>query len=179
MMIDTAPALKPEDLGNHTLDVALAYLGSGLSIIPVARDGTKQPDARLLPREYDDDTGHFKATWNPFKDHVRNGERVPGRLPTEKEVQDWFGRPNPPGIGVIGGAVSGGLECLDFDTRAEQIFRAWCEMVESEAPGLLAKLSIAKTPKPGYHVRYRCSEVSIPGNTKLAEDPALPPKERT
>ncbi len=123
MMIDTAPALKPEDLGNHTLDVALAYLGSGLSIIPVARDGTKQPDARLLPREYDDDTGHFKATWNPFKDQ--------------------------------------------------------CEMVESEAPGLLAKLSIAKTPKPGYHVRYRCSEVSIPGNTKLAEDPALPPKERT
>jgi hypothetical protein len=178
-MTDTAPGVKPEDRGNDTLDTALGYLGARLSIIPIALDGTKHPDVRLLPREYDEDTSHFKATWNPFKDRVRNGERVPGRLPTEKEVREWFDRPKPPGIAVIGGAVSGGLECLDFDTRAEEIFPTWCEMVEAEAPGLLAKLSIARTPKPGYHVRYRCIEVSIPGNTKLAEDPALPPKERT
>src|SRR5262245_11505791 len=90
----------------RTLDAALAYLRAGLSIIPIARDGTKQPDGRLLPREFDEVTGKSKATWNPFKDHERNGERVAGRLPTELEVRNWFSRPNPPGVAVIGGAVS-------------------------------------------------------------------------
>jgi hypothetical protein len=178
-MTDTAPGVKPQDRAHDTLAIALAYLRAGLSIIPIARDGTKQPDGWLLPRELDEDTGKFKATWNPFKDHAKNGKRVPGRLPTEQEVREWFGRPNPPGIAVIGGAVSGGLECLDFDTRAEDIFPAWGELVEAEAPGLLARVSVARTPKPGYHVRYRCLGVPIPGNAKLAEDPTLPPRERT
>jgi hypothetical protein len=35
----------------------------------------------------------------------------------------------------------------------------------------VARLSITRTPKPGYHVRYRCHEIDVPGNTKLAIDP--------
>jgi D5 N terminal like len=34
----------------------------------------------------------------------------------------------------------------------------------------VARLSITRTPKPGYHVRYRCHEIDVPGITKLAID---------
>lgn len=40
---------------NGVLDAALAYLRASLSFLPVARDGTKRPDAQLLPRVLGDD----------------------------------------------------------------------------------------------------------------------------
>src|SRR5262249_55183812 len=62
------------------------------------------------------------------------------------------------------------LECLDFDDEAEVIFPAWCKLVQAEAPWLMARLSVVRTPKPGYHVRYRVPDMQVPGNTKLAMD---------
>ncbi len=41
----------------------------------------------------------------------------------------------------------------------------------------MARLSVCKTPKPGYHARYRCPAVG--GNQKLAADPEKPPDKRT
>ena len=146
---------------------ALAYLDAGLSLLPVARDGTKRPDGQLLPRVARDD-GLFHATWDPFKE----------RLAAREDVERWFRGAAPAGIGVIGGAVSGGLECIDFDARAEEIYPEWRALVEAEAPGLPDRLSVARTPKPGYHVRFRCPDIDIPGNTKLAMDPAAPRNER-
>jgi putative DNA primase/helicase len=145
------------------LDAALAYRRAGLSLIPIATDGSKRPDGRLLPRLQVGD-GRNRATWKPFQE----------RLPSEAELRHWFDRPNPPGVAVIGGEVSGHLEQLDFDREAATIFPAWCELVEAEVPGLTARLSVVTTPRepPGYHVRYRCPEVAIPGNMKLAMDPA-------
>jgi hypothetical protein len=143
---------------------ALAYHDAGLSVLPVARDGSKRPDPSRLPRVPGDD-GRFRATWGPLK-----AER-----PAREDVARMFAGSRPPGIGVIGGAVSGGLECIDFDSEAENLFPAWCGLVEAECPGLVGRLSVARTPKPGFHVRYRCPEVEIPGNTKLATDPAAPP----
>ena len=48
----------PKTNGNRkeapdTLATALAYRRAGLSIVPVARDGSKAPDGRLLPEEWD------------------------------------------------------------------------------------------------------------------------------
>jgi putative DNA primase/helicase len=140
---------------------ALAYLDAGLSLLPVARDGSKRPDTSRLPRVRGDD-GLYHPTWDPMK----------AEPPARAAVEQWFKGANPPGIGVIGGAVSGGLECIDFDAEAETNFPAWCDLVEAEVPGLIARLSIARTPKPGFHVRYRCPDVDMPGNTKLAMDPA-------
>jgi hypothetical protein len=150
-----------------TLTKALAYLDAGLSVVPVACDGTKRPDTTRLPRVPGDD-GLYHPSWDPLK----------AEPAAREEVARWFAGGRPPGIGVIGGAVSGALETIDFDARAEEVFPAWRELVEAEAPGLIERLSVAHTPKPGYHARYRCPDIDIPGNQKLAVDPAAPPDER-
>jgi hypothetical protein len=160
------------------LHAARAYLGAGLSLIPVARDGTKAPSGLDLPVKADttgqpvlNGHGRPQRTWDPYKE----------RLPTEEEIRAWFDREQPAGIGVVGGKVSGNLECLDFDKGAEAIYPQWRELVEAECPGLVGRLTVVKTPRrpAGYHVRYRCPGVVIPGNTKLAVDPSLPRGEQT
>jgi hypothetical protein len=163
---------RPEDIPSskrapNVPQIALAFRDAGLSVLPVARDGSKAPDWTRLPRVLGDD-GLYHPKWEPLQEE----------LPSREDVARMFGGSRPPGIAVIGGGVSGGLECLDFDAESETIFPAWCELVEAERPGLVARLSVAKTPKPGYHVRYRCPDIDVPGNTKLAMNPAAPPAER-
>src|SRR5262249_13577672 len=133
---------------------ALAYLDAGQSVIPIKRDGSKAPD---LPG------------WKK-----RQRERM-----TADEARRLWDRPDPPGIAVICGAVSGGLELIDFDVDADNIFPAWCDLVEVECPGLVGRLSVVRTPRPGYHVRYRVKGGQVPGNDKLASDPRRPAKEQT
>ncbi len=94
-MTDTTPGVKSEDRGNDTLDVARASLGAGLSIIPIARDGSKAPDWKLLPQEWDEENAKYHFVWKPFTT----------RLPTEAEARQWFDRPRPPGIAAISGAA--------------------------------------------------------------------------
>jgi hypothetical protein len=127
------------------LGCASRYLAAGISIIPIRNDGSKAPAI---------------TAWNPYT----------VSLPAATEVKYWFDRDDPPGIAIIGGRVSGNLECLDFDAHADEIFVAWCSLVEAEAPGLIARLCVTRTPKPGFHVRYRCTDFAVPGNTKFAID---------
>jgi hypothetical protein len=138
--------------GNNVLSAALSYDLTGISIIPIKVDGSKVPAL---------------SSWKSFQ------RRQPGL----SQVQTWF-RPgnNQPGIGTICGKVSGNLELLDFDEG--KLFDPWCDLVDAEAPGLLAKLNIVETPREsrGYHVRYRCTSVQIPGNTKLAMRPGVDEK---
>jgi putative DNA primase/helicase len=149
-----------------TLGAALACVRAGISVIPIARGGGKLPDVGLLPREWDERTATYRATWKPFT----------RRVATEEQVRQWFAGPSPPGFATIGGSVSRNLEQLDFDVRAEEVFPEWCALVEAEAPGLTYKLSVSTTPRGGYHVRYRCPGITIPGNTKLAEEPVVNPE---
>jgi hypothetical protein len=130
---------------------AQTYIRAGLCPIPIRADGSKAPALR---------------EWTSYQT----------RLPTEEEIANLFS--GHVGVAIVGGAVSGNLECLDFDTDADRIFPEWRELVEFEAPGLYERLSVATTPKPGFHVRYRC-ETPVPGNDKLAEDPTARGKERT
>jgi hypothetical protein len=136
--------------GGSPLDIALAYLRAGLSIIPVRADGSKRPD-------------------------VNKWERFQKEPPSEIIIRHWW-KERKRGIAIIGGAVSGNLECLDFD-RGE-LFGPWCELVELQAPGLVPRLSVVQTPREpaGYHVRYRCREVDIDGNRKLAQEPGTDAK---
>ena len=115
---------------------AMAYLAAGLSCLPATK-------ARKHPA-----IGSWK-NWQT-------------RLPTEVEVRAWFSNPHD-AVCVVAGAVSGNLECLDFDNGGE-LFAAWIEKVDT---GLLAKLVIEQTPSGGYHVCYRC-ESPVEGNLKLA-----------
>ncbi len=115
---------------------AMAYLAAGLSCLPATK-------ARKHPA-----IGSWK-NWQT-------------RLPTEVEVRAWFSNQHD-AICVVSGAVSGNLECMDFDNGGE-LFAAWMEKVDT---GLLAKLVIEQTPSGGYHVCYRCEE-PVEGNLKLA-----------
>jgi hypothetical protein len=126
---------KPKD--NFTLDIARAYRNAGISVIPIKRDGSKAPAC---------------SAWLPYQT----------RLATDADLHKWFGGSKPAGIGTVGGAVSGGLEQMDFDTRAEELFAKFCELVEAEAPGLLAKICVVEMPRNpvGYHVVHAAAKPS-------------------
>src|SRR4051794_29192763 len=116
-VIDTAEAIKSSGAARpdsadpaDTLAAARAYVAAGQSVLPVKRDGSKVPARK----------------WAVYQE----------RLATDRELVEWFGPPDPYGIAIVGGAVSGGLELLDFDQRAAEIYPAWCELVEASCPGL-------------------------------------------
>lgn len=121
------------------LDGARRLRDAGLSVIPIKTDGSK---AVAL------------SSWKPYQK----------QLPTEGELRRWFGRGQSLGIAIIGGAVSGSLEMLDFD--APELIAEWCELVEEAAPGLLERLPQVETPTGGLHIFYRCKMIA--GNQKLA-----------
>lgn len=134
------------------LDAALSYQRARLSVIPIKSDGSKAP----------------ACTWKQYQEKAAD----------ETQIYVWFSNNDRLGIGIIAGKVSGNLEHLDFDHDAATVYPAWCDMVEAEAPGLLARLCVRKTPSDGYHVSYRCPKVTIPGDTKIASKPVeVPGKE--
>ena len=128
---------------------ALNLIRAGVSVVPCTRE-TKLPYFKVLPKDPDSD----RATWNPYKETIADDETV----------QRWFGPADA--IAIVGGAVSGGLEILDFDSPA--LFGPWRELVDSIAPGLYDQLPVQRTQSGGYHVCYRCA--TIEGNQKLAEE---------
>jgi hypothetical protein len=116
-----------------TLDYTYRYVDAGISVIPLRLDGSKSPAI---------------GTWKPYSE----------RLPTVAELHEWFSR--PAGIGLITGAVSGGIEVLDFDMPT----LIW-PMLSMLNRSLVERLSIYETPG-GWHLIYRCTEIC--GNTKIA-----------
>lgn len=121
----------------HIRDFAKRYTAAGLSVLPIRADGTKAPA-------------------------IRSWQELQARIGTEAELDSWFS--NGCGIGVIAGAVSGGLEILDFD--APGIFERFTAAVDTVSPGLLERLPHIATPGDGHHLFLRCSDVD--GNQKLA-----------
>lgn len=122
------------------LESALAYVAAGISVVPIKLDGTKRPPVR----------------WKEYQ----------SRIAGERELRDWFGCKNPAGIAAIGGAVSGGLELLDFDTA--EVGEQWLALMRAEEPELLSRLTLVRSPRPGLHVWYRVDGMPVPGNQKLA-----------
>lgn len=125
------------------LGVARDYVAAGISILPIRADGSKHAGLDI---------------WKPLQ----------SRLPTDSELQEWFDSGEILGIGTIGGSVSGGLEQLDFDHDADSVYAQWAELVEAEHPGLVASLTTIRTPKNGYHIKYRVNDFTVPGSAKLA-----------
>ncbi len=119
------------------IELAVSYRKAGLAALPAAK-AKKRPSI-----------GGWK-TWSK-------------RLPTEMEIAAWFAN-NQDGICIVAGAVSGNLECIDFDAHGE-LYPAWKEKV---APEVFARLVVERTPSGGLHVLYRCEE-PVEGNRKLAQ----------
>ena len=110
---------------------------ASLSIIPIRADGSKAA----------------ATAWKVYQ----------SCLPTDAELTDWFRHPGY-GLAIVGGAISGHLEILDFD--AADLFSPWADLVEELCPGLLQRLPLVQTPTDGRHVYERCE--TIEGNLKLA-----------
>lgn len=123
------------------VSIALACLAEGISVIPIRHDGSKAPT----------------VAWSEFQ----------SRRMSDEEAERFF--PDNVGIAAVAGSISNGLELIDFDEEADEIFPIWCGLIDSEAPHLLKNLSIVRTPGDGFHVRYRCADNA--GNTKLARTP--------
>lgn len=71
-------------------------------------------------------------------------------------------------IGIICGAVSGGLVCIDFDVKNGDKWGEWVDIADDTMPGLLMKLVVELTPSGGYHVIYRTDQKI--GNVQLAKN---------
>ena len=131
------------------LATALAALAAGLSVIPIANDGSKKT---LLP------------SWKEYQ----------SRRATPEEVRAWYKRWPEAGLAIIAGAVSGNLEIADFDNR--DTYREYHTLAATSNPVLKDVLYrvlngyLEMSPK-GVHFIYRC-EVAGSGNQKLATRPA-------
>jgi hypothetical protein len=158
------PLMNPANIQTRTVDTlatATALNAAGLSTIRIKVDGSKTP----------------KGKWGAYGPGIKDqhGKVITAAcLPTSQELTSWF-RSNQFAIGVAHGRVSGNSELLDFDKDAQTTFPAWIWLVEKLMPGLHAKLTIIGTPRSEHsrHVVYRCTAVIIPGNTKVAEQPAV------
>ena len=118
------------------------FLKAQLSVIPTKED--KLP--ALL-------------SWKPYQ-----SKRI-----AEDEVEALFSGANVKGLAIICGAISGGLEVIDVDTKHDTTGSLWDELrglIEDNLPELYSRLVIAQTKSGGYHIYYRCS--SIAGNLKLS-----------
>lgn len=136
-------ATSPTAGGSEPLTVhdhARRLVDAGFSVVPIRLDGSKQPAV---------------SAWKPYQ-HQR---------PTAAELAAWFDGLNPPGIAIIGGEISGHLEISDCDDP--EIYAPWTALIEQECPGLIARLAIVRTPRPGYQLWYRC-EAPVDANQKLA-----------
>jgi hypothetical protein len=120
------------------VQAAQSYLRAGLCVLPA----NLERKFTTLP------------TWKAFQ----------SCLPSEAQVAGWFA--DARAICIIAGAVSGNLEAMDFDCRAEA-FAAWREIVHAEAPNLLPKLVLERSQSWGRHLIYRLAGGST-RSTKLA-----------
>jgi putative DNA primase/helicase len=136
-----------------TLTAALAWHAAGASVVRVATDGTKRPLGR----------------WQQYQTH----------RPLEASVRTWFEHGHP-GVGLVLGAVSGGLEMLEFEGRAvtEGVAKEFGEICEASGLGdLWQKLRtgyLETTPSGGGHLIYRVAGGPVLPNTKLARRPSTP-----
>jgi len=58
-----------------------------------------------------------------------------------------------PGLAIVAGIVSGGLEIIDFDQA--ELFSEWAAIVSAKKPTLLPRLVRVRSPRPGIHVYFR------------------------
>ena len=130
---------------NKILDRALELIALGISVIPIKTDGSKRP---AIP------------AWRTYQEKV----------PSEEAVRAWFTNHPDAGIAVVLGEVSGGLECVDFDSRSS--YGTWRD--DTRASGLAETVRdlengfLERSPN-GYHLLWRSPVIE--GSRKLAQEP--------
>nr|WP_221382782.1 bifunctional DNA primase/polymerase [Actinoplanes polyasparticus] len=132
-------------------DAALAWHDAGFCVLPAAGDGTKRP------------LGDWK------------------RYQREQFPREALASGQHHGIGLVCGAVSGGLEMLEAEGRAMQegaLQKVAAAAAERGLDELWRRITVdpgayvEMTPSGGVHILYRITGGPVPGNTKLASRPA-------
>lgn len=119
------------------LAAAKAFVSKGVSVLPLKAD--KRPSV---------------PSWQEFQIQI----------PAAESLEAMFR--GAVGIGAICGAVSGCLECIDFDEVGA--YERWRDTLVDNGYGDLVKsLTVQKTPSGGHHAVYRCID-GIEGNRQLA-----------
>jgi len=144
---------------NEVYAAAKAYIDAGLSVIPIALDGTKQPKSSVLPLQNESlpRSDKNRPTWKPFAE----------RLATDDELHKWFDS-GQAAIAIVGGSVSGNLERIDFDQPG--IYDEWLALcIACQCSELVDDLVGVRTPRDPscYHLYYRCDE-PVQTSQKLA-----------
>lgn len=134
----------------HTLlDAARAFAAAGVSVVPVANDGTKRPAGR----------------WEQYQH----------QLATNEDLQRWFAPGVFDGLGVVCGSVSGNLEMLELEGRAIDLGPQLAQVLaDNGAADLWTRLSagyLERSPSGGFHWLYRVVDGPARRNTKLARRP--------
>lgn len=163
---------------NDLLTAGLAALHAGCSLVPIDKT-TKRPHYDLLPQvcsipRLEKDGVYMDSRGAPMKQgSVDRGKgswaHFQYNRPTETELREWVRKGAQ--LALVGGAVSGGLECLDFDTidsTGASLHDAWRADVDTQADGLIWQ----RTGGGGYQYVFRSS--ACEENQKLAylPDPA-------
>jgi putative DNA primase/helicase len=134
------------------VSAALEWHDAGCAVIPIRADGSKAP----------------RIAWRRYQ-----------QLRADREqVERWF-TGSPPGLGVVCGAASGGLEMLELEGRAvaEGLGAALVDLISAAGLAELWKRITEqgyteRTPSGGVHVLYRVSGIEVSRNLKLARRPA-------
>lgn len=133
------------------LETALALYAEGIVALPVRTDGSKAPAL---------------SSWKTYQQ----------TRPTVDEMLLWFGTNSTDGIGVLTGAISGGLEMVELEGRAVEA-GALDELVDLASDNNILDLLDRvregyqeSTPSGGLHLLYRVTGGEVRRNTKLARD---------
>jgi putative DNA primase/helicase len=105
------------------LEAALALAGAGCSVVPARPDGSKAP----------------ATEWRWYQK----------QRPATGQVEAWLGNGTYDGFGVICGAVSGGLEMLEFEGRAvaAELYARYIGLLADHGLGELWQQITTATPK--------------------------------
>jgi hypothetical protein len=129
-------------------DAARAAYAAGLCVVPPCEDGSKRPD----------------GTWKQYQ----------AARPESAQMRAWYVADDRAGLGVVCGAVSGNLECFEFDDAGT--YSAFVDAsVRAGLGELVQRIATGyeeTTPGDGIHWLYQCADIA--GNTKLASRPGAP-----
>ncbi|HEY9310265.1 MAG TPA: phage/plasmid primase, P4 family [Microbacterium sp.] len=138
------------------LTTALELHAAGLSVVPVAADGSKRP----------------LVSWKNYTANPAGTD----------QLESWFGDTGVQGIGIVTGY--GDVEMLEVEGKAMASMGDVVELLDGTGLRPLYDRLIAgwseQSPSGGLHLFYRLSEGDVPGNTKVASQPLdVPPGRET
>lgn len=121
-------------LDTSMYEAAVGYVAADLSVLPIDPNPTKSPAVGMLPVVGHWNDGQPRRGWGPLRT----------RKPTADELEFWFASWGClAGIGVVCGAISGGLEAIDIDSI--EYVEPWLSQVRHQRPELVDRLVLVQT----------------------------------